>query len=237
MPGQKRDEKLHDQHPHRVERGNHRSLAQAHQAKKRAGGDIGPPGAEELGVGAKDALFHAVAHDVRPDEDIEGGFGRYTVDLAFDVPAVAPLAVLVGFLGAQRDVVARYPRLFRALLAVEFAVAAGVDRIVPRDIENAPFAHRAWAAHDLGPLYRASLAQVLGESKTYPRAASDGKVSRSQKEKSEKPPVSIRRPIVQSSRPMTRSICSMWRFIQPMRPVRRGRKAATSRNGTPSPAA
>lgn len=54
----------------------------------------------------------------------------------------------------------------------------------------------------------------------HPRTARAGKVSSSQKDIAEKPPVSINRPIVHSNRPMIFSIRSIWRFIQPIVPLR-----------------
>ena len=71
-PARMRQHKLHQQETDRVERGDHRPLAQAHQAEERTAGDIGPGGAEQSGqVGAGDALIHAGAHDIGPDEGFE----------------------------------------------------------------------------------------------------------------------------------------------------------------------
>ena len=47
-------QRLHNQHPHRIKRRNNRPLAQAHQPPKRAGADVDPCGVQQLPIGRGD---------------------------------------------------------------------------------------------------------------------------------------------------------------------------------------
>lgn len=64
------DQRLQEQHPDRVERRDHRPLAQPHQTPKRAGGNIGPGRTHQAQIGRRDRSGHGAAHNIRPDQNL-----------------------------------------------------------------------------------------------------------------------------------------------------------------------
>ena len=126
------DQQLQQQHPHRIKRRNHGPLAQLHQPPKRTRRDIDPSRLHQLPIGREDRIAHGDAHNVGPDEHVDLSLYINAIDMRGDVPAVVPAALL----GRQRDLIVRDPRLCAAFLAVKLAVAARMNGVVARDIEN-----------------------------------------------------------------------------------------------------
>ena len=104
-PGRKQGQtELRQQDPRRVERGDHRPLAQPHQPKEGAGADIDGRRAQKLAIGGKDAPRHAVPDDIGPAQHGDPGLDRRPLDPRRDAPAETVLRRG----GPQRDLVARH---------------------------------------------------------------------------------------------------------------------------------
>ena len=143
-PGHQHAERqLQQQHPHRVERGDDRPLAQPHQPEQRAGKDIGRGRPDQLQVGRRDGRGHAVAHDIGPDQHLDIGIAARALDLGLHVPAIGAL----GRPGAQTDLIAGNLRLYGGFLAVQLAVAPRMNRVVAGDVEDPAPCHGGRAAH------------------------------------------------------------------------------------------
>ena len=123
---------LDQQEHNRIEGRDHRPLAQPHQPEQRPRPDIGPCGADQLAIGRDDPLIHRPAHNVGPDQHLKIRMGRCAIDHRIDLPAV----IAAPATGLQGQVIARDARLIRAFLAIEFAIAARVDRVIARDVKH-----------------------------------------------------------------------------------------------------
>ena len=136
-PGEGRDQQLHQQHPDRVERRDHRPLAQHEEPPQGAGGQIGPGGAQHLQIGRRDAVGHAGADKIGPDQHLDVALRLGALDLRAHLPAIGPTRRG----GEELQRIARDRRLRRAFLAVKLAITARRDRIVAGDVEHPPAAH------------------------------------------------------------------------------------------------